>query len=327
MKDEFLKEFLKQINIVGFESNRTKVYVEKSIGTVTETEGGRIDIILEDINGYAIIIENKIYAGDQKTQLIRYDKYGSNEYPEKYQILYLTLFGHEATKESAEGVIYTKISYEIHILNWLEKCLNISVRQQFLRETIFQYITLVKQLTGKDMNKITNKDLIDLLSKSENIESAILISQNINQAKKSIVEKMAAQIAKENDLEFKIFGDTGSGIIFNKKGWKENAGIWFANDNGKTYFSIKTPEASIGKAKPEEMKIDLFKENNLPSAYNPYGYGYVIELDGHWEFKHELLVEIAKDSNSFVKNKINEYLIKVLNYIKLNPKIEKELTI
>ena len=325
MKDEFLKEFLIQINELVFESNRTKVYVEKSIGTVTETEGGRIDIILEDINGFAIIIENKIYASDQKAQLIRYDSYGNTQHFGKFTILYLTLFGHEASPDSAEGVKYKKISYETHILNWLEKCLSIAVRQQSLRETIFQYISLIKQLTGKDMNKITENELVDTISKSENIESAIRISQNLDRAKKKIVSNMAAAIAKKNNLEYTIYGESGLGIIFYKKEWIKNAGIWFAGYEGRTYYSIKTPEAVIGKAKYKEKKIELFKENNPPSINNPYGFGYVIELDGHWESKTELLIKIADPNDLFVENIINQYLINVLEFINLNKEIESEL--
>lgn len=60
----FQKAFLA---ILGLPENYIvdgKVSVELSIGTTTDSERGRIDIIMEDGN-HAIIIENKIYAQDQ----------------------------------------------------------------------------------------------------------------------------------------------------------------------------------------------------------------------------------------------------------------------
>lgn len=67
----FQKAFLA---ILGLPENYIvdgRVSVEISIGTTTDTEGGRIDVIMEDGN-HAIIIENKIYAQDQPAQLLRY---------------------------------------------------------------------------------------------------------------------------------------------------------------------------------------------------------------------------------------------------------------
>ena len=65
LKDEFLKEFTTLLNIEKFGTKSAKVQIEKSIGPTTETDGGRVDIIISDYNNCAIIIENKIYAGDQ----------------------------------------------------------------------------------------------------------------------------------------------------------------------------------------------------------------------------------------------------------------------
>ena len=56
----FLKRFEK------FETTKSSASVEKHIGFKSndETEGGRIDILVTDHFNNAIIIENKIYAGD-----------------------------------------------------------------------------------------------------------------------------------------------------------------------------------------------------------------------------------------------------------------------
>jgi len=139
MKDAFLIAFVDEMKkveldskLAAFDFKSAKVKVEKTIGEVTEEEGGRIDIIIEDKNRYAIIIENKIYAGDQTAQLIRYDNHGKKRF-NGHTILYLTLDGHEASDGSAKNIKYVKISYAIHILHWLESCLSIAVRQPLVR--------------------------------------------------------------------------------------------------------------------------------------------------------------------------------------------------
>lgn len=77
--DEFLKAFMEAIpSLDGFdiETIRAKTQVELSIGRINEdsTEGGRLDIIVHT-ETHAIIIENKIYAGDGWKQLVRYHEF------------------------------------------------------------------------------------------------------------------------------------------------------------------------------------------------------------------------------------------------------------
>ena len=93
----FLQAFLEQIGLnrgyLDYKKCSTNI-VERIIGPVTKTEGGRIDIIIED-GKHAIIIENKIYATDQPNQLLRYHNYGKKMFPNGFCLLYLTLDGHE----------------------------------------------------------------------------------------------------------------------------------------------------------------------------------------------------------------------------------------
>lgn len=82
MGQAFLVAFLKEVNIPTKFINPQKVnvpIVERSIGNKTDTDGGRIDIVIEDGN-HAVIIENKIYASDQDNQLLRYFNYGIREF-------------------------------------------------------------------------------------------------------------------------------------------------------------------------------------------------------------------------------------------------------
>ncbi|NPA37952.1 MAG: PD-(D/E)XK nuclease family protein [Chlorobi bacterium] len=171
----FLKLFVKMLteNINGKDfafdvDNDVRVETERYTGRINEefTEGGYIDIIVENPKSTAIIIENKIYAEDQRNQLLRYYNYGKRNYND-YTLIYLTLYGNDASEYSAgdkkSGIDYHNLSYKTNITEWLELCKRESVNNPILRETIEQYIYLIKQLTSQAMSNIEKDEIIDLL--------------------------------------------------------------------------------------------------------------------------------------------------------------------
>ena len=212
--DAFLRMFIDWLNIQGLEKMDTlscKVYPEDYQGKVTgmpKPMGGSIDILIKEPNSdeHVIMIENKIYAGEQEHQLLRYH----NAYP-KGKLLFLTLWGYESNQESSKSVNYRPVSYEYHIINWLEECRKIAVSNPTLRETLTQYINLIKKLTNQNINTKMNKELAKLfIENKENFDSLAQI-QNFN-IKKYIIEKsvqpLIQEIGKTHNLEVKgnLFG-------------------------------------------------------------------------------------------------------------------------
>ena len=169
----FLKAFLEVMGIeegyLDYESCSPKI-LERVIGSVTENEGGRIDIIIED-GKHAVIIENKIYAPDQKNQLLRYHNYGKKKFPKGYELLYLTLDGHDSSDGSLGGkeFDYKSISYETEIVEWLEKCLKVAPDGLPVSSVIRQYIDLIKQLTYTDMDTKYVEELKSVALAPENV--------------------------------------------------------------------------------------------------------------------------------------------------------------
>lgn len=273
LKDEFLEEFVAKVihkvklnnqtkdnsNNVSvdnsvlfkFHSKTAIVEVEKSIGLVTDSEGGRIDIIITDKNKNAIIIENKIYASDQNAQLIRYDTYAKEKHLGKYKILYLTLNGIKASKGSAGEVIYERISYNEDILNWLQSCEKISVRQPLVRETINQYITIIKQLTGKDMSSVNKSDLINLITKNDNLESAFELLQGLNSTKTFLKQKFEEQIVQiGEELQVEVIG-----LRIIPKNWN-NHFISFTYEDGGLNYGIQ--RKNIDNSRSKFIEIENF---------------------------------------------------------------------
>lgn len=197
MKDAFIKAFTQVTNIaeMEFDSVNCDTQVEYHIGKRTETEGGRIDILLKaGVN--AIIIENKINAGDQKNQLLRYHNDAKKKYGD-YRLLYLTLDEKEASAESlgkSGGIEYIPISYRKHIRQWLERCIELSARQPLVRETLIQYLGIINCLTHQDMDTAKKQEIINLIL--DNYSSAKQISEHFSEAQTSVLDSIKGGVVR-----------------------------------------------------------------------------------------------------------------------------------
>lgn len=202
-KDTFLKLFLDEIN--GFEKNTEQLnvldnfksanscaHLEKNLGKVDNEngEGGRIDILINDGKSN-IIIENKIGAGDQNQQLLRYNKFDTNA-----PLLYLTLEGNEPSIYSISdknnenrlslGKDFVCISYRTNIVNWLENCIKEMANKPIIRESLNQYLVLVKQLTHQSNNNKMKEEIEKIIF---NNEESFNIWQNLINSSGAIIEQ------------------------------------------------------------------------------------------------------------------------------------------
>ena len=171
----FLQAFLEVIGLpnryIDYRRCPRGAITERSIGRLlANTEGGRIDIINEDGN-HAVIIENKIYAGDQTNQMLRYNNYGKKNFPNGYELVYLTLDGHDPDDCSLGDDEYSYItaSYEEDIVGWLEKCYSISEGKPLVQSVIKQYSELIKQITNTDMDTKYMNKLMSVMLAPENV--------------------------------------------------------------------------------------------------------------------------------------------------------------
>lgn len=231
--DAFLKLWLDQLGIKDFETMGAKSIVEHYIGPVSETNGGRIDIMIASKSG-KIVIENKVFAGDQKNQLLRY--YNDDK---KAALYYLTLFGTAPDPESTgQGALkeeqYTRISYATDILNWLEACRKEAANIPTVRETITQYIQLIRKLTNQHFDGKMQSELISkILANPDHLASFVeLQSPALYQTVKTkIIEKLEADLqdlAASLSLHLNLY-------LKNRKRWQ---GFTFAGDPNMQALSI-----------------------------------------------------------------------------------------
>lgn len=187
--EAFLKIFIEKVlkieiidatNLLSKSVTTTEYYISRINNE--GTEGGRIDILIDiprESGIPSLIIENKIYAGDQSNQLLRYYKFAKTKYhsSENFKILYLTLWGSCASTISTGkdfSFDYTRISYAKNIIKWLEQCASFAYDKPKVRETIIQYKHLLTQITEYSMNE-NNKIVEEIASQDEYLKNAILI--------------------------------------------------------------------------------------------------------------------------------------------------------
>lgn len=207
----FLEIFLSLYKPANFNFN------SKSASVFREYEN--IDLYLTDGNNH-IIIENKIYAGDQKAQIERYvetiQKHESLDNFEDEEmniwVVYLTI-DRDSPSEYSLGsyrlntnldelhndfhrVFYSNLHYTVNspnrIVDWLKKCLEEVKNLQDLSFSIKQYIEVVEKLTGIYRSKVmTLKEFIDGLSADERQDfliTATEISKEIPDVKSQHIE-------------------------------------------------------------------------------------------------------------------------------------------
>ena len=286
----FLKAFLK---VIGEDEDYIKAPVaekitERYIGKKTETEGGIIDIIIEDGN-HAIIIENKIYAPDQENQLLRYYNYGKRRFPNGFKLLYLTLHGDDASDYSLGGkdIQPQNISYANEIIDWLEQCYELAKDRDNAKTIINQYNELVKELTGKDMDKQYIERLKEITLAPENETAVGEILKMQDEWYDSITERHIWQPLKEyaESKGMKYGEDDNSSWIY-KQEWKYY-GVLIDYDKG-WYVGISwynEPNRASKLYLKDQKELSCLKEKptrELPDW--PYGWEYLDTCD--WSYNN-----------------------------------------
>lgn len=188
---EFLNLYLDTLEISDFSVDDVLV----------RREFNDIDILITNKNKQAIIIENKIWAGDQSKQLERYYndivKLGFRD----IKIFYLAPHEKEPSLQSAgkvpKDIIFT-ISYQFHINQWINKCAGVCAFNPNIRETLNQYQKLISDMTGNSYNRKEQEDYFQLMAVGDNAIKANRIVQNW------IYVRKLTELSFWNDLENKI---------------------------------------------------------------------------------------------------------------------------
>lgn len=289
MRDQFLKTFIEKTECDDLQLDTINCTIEVE----HYTRDGRLDILIADNSAHkAIIIENKIYAGDQNAQMKRYNDYATANYKCGFRLLYLTLDGHEPSQDSLKDLSdkdYQLISYRNDILPWLEQCAKASYNKPLVREVINQYISLIKKLSNMENNQFEAS--LEMLTSEEYIETTLNIVENSWKIQCKIREIFAQKIQQECDqmgLEcaydegIKTASDNSWITISHPlhKNINYKIGV-IKHTNGDGFrMCFKTLKSDIERSK-------FWEEGNDPSDEFPLGWIYLwsetgVPGSGHW---------------------------------------------
>lgn len=250
MKDIFLNLFIEIVNkkllidgnpndyvfkFLPFKEIKPNI-IERHTDFVSEDrkEGGRIDIILED-SSQVLIIENKIFAGNQQNQLVRYTN-EAKRLGKPYFVLYLTLEGKEMPYEEVDEINgncynynclkfpkldiktedeskvknishYLPISYKEELLAWLNLCIKETYDKPLLREGVKHYINLIKQLSKQTMDVNLEEEVMSLLSNKERYNTAKIISQALEGFRFKNLELFWTELEEKVSRELELVKD------------------------------------------------------------------------------------------------------------------------
>ena len=300
--NEFLKLFLIALGLPeDYITYCKEQIVERTIGEVTETTGGRIDIILED-RGHAVIIENKIYAGAQPNQLLRYHNYGVKTFGENnFKLVYLTLYGSDPSPYSLGGehFEFIKLSYAQDILKLLEDFVP-TQPQKPVHSTIEDYITIIKQLTDQDMDTEYQQSIINeaIDEKYIDVTSELLLLQ------KQIGDKLIKDhiIEPLKDLGFKERQDDNGAL------WRdlnESYAIVIKTDDRTYWREVWIGISPKNGYEQPSKKLDCFTDE--PTSNYPYGWSWISDnANNNWHNPTQYPAIRNKEVLRWIEKKISE---------------------
>ena len=250
--DLFLKLFLETCGIDDFS-------IDTSTATVFK-EFKHIDIYISDGKKH-IILENKVYAKDQPTQIARYietikdegAKESDRVKDEDICVLYLhpdgklpdnQSFGDYHTRLLGENpsIKFKVISYGKEILEWIDKCKNEVSNLTDLNVFLSQYKDAIEMIYDryKRIDKMETANLVEIFK--ENYTAVSEIANNYQEMRKKIIYSFFSNAAKilRGDSEIKSVYDIKTEenqdyrpIIITKKNPKDGE-IW-----EKFYFTVE----------------------------------------------------------------------------------------
>ena len=210
--DLFLKLFLEMCGIDDFSIDTSRATVFK--------EFKHIDIYISDGKKH-IILENKVYAKDQPTQIARYIETIQNKGAEECDrvkdediyVLYLHPDG-ELPKENSLGgyklsqdktklvkgssiIKFKVIRYDKEILEWIDKCKNEVSNITDLNVFLSQYKDVIEMIYNryKRIDEMETANLVEIFK--ENYTAVSEIASNYQEARKKIIDEFFENV-KEN---------------------------------------------------------------------------------------------------------------------------------
>ena len=296
--DLFLKIFIKDVLEINDFGDILSVQAEESTN-----ENRRVDFTIKS-NNYYIGIEMKVDASDLENQISHYyddlKEKASKDSNQEVIIYYLTKNGKDASLNSHNNKLeYKRISFENHILTWIENCQKEVKNITNLNEAFENYKDIVKKITNKYKGRVMLLE-DELLKNEKYYELAREISEAFQKA------KYAKRIEKINSI-IKLL---------------EQKNLSFINYLPKDVMIDILSELSI--------RVIVNEQGYLIQIFDKSGYGQdvdnlkkevilkkLIEIDSRFKSVYSKVYgEMRIDYQNIEKEEVNDLILKLI-YLKV----------
>ena len=294
----FLQIFIKDVLEINDFGNILSVQAEESTN-----ENRRVDFTIKS-NNYYIGIEMKVDASDLENQISHYyddlKEKASKDSNQEVIIYYLTKNGKDASLNSHNNKLeYKRISFENHILTWIENCQKEVKNITNLNEAFENYKDIVKKITNKYKGRVMLLE-DELLKNEKYYELAREISEAFQKA------KYAKRIEKINSI-IKLL---------------EQKNLSFINYLPKDVMIDILSELSI--------RVIVNEQGYLIQIFDKSGYGQdvdnlkkevilkkLIEIDSRFKSVYSKVYgEMRIDYQNIEKEEVNDLILKLI-YLKV----------
>ena len=293
----FLQIFIKDVLEINDFGDILSVQAEESTN-----ENRRVDFTIKSSN-YYIGIEMKVDAVDLENQISHYyedlKEKASKDLNQEVIIYYLTKNAKDASFHSHREIEYRKISFEKHILTWIENCQKEVKNITNLNEAFENYKDIVKKITNKYKGRVMLLE-DELLKNEKYYELAREISEAFQKA------KYAKRIEKINSI-IKLL---------------EQKNLSFINYLPKDVMIDILSELSI--------RVIVNEQGYLIQIFDKSGYGQdvdnlkkevilkkLIEIDSRFKSVYSKVYgEMRIDYQNIEKEEVNDLILKLI-YLKV----------
>jgi hypothetical protein len=199
--DLFLNLFIEKV--LNIRLNDFGKVLEVNVEEQTN-EKRRIDFTIKSEN-YFIGIEMKINAGDLKNQISHYDEYLTQEADtQKVIMYYLTKDGKDAPLRSKGSVPINKVSFQEHILNWLDACQNEVKNITNLNIALEDYKNIVQKITNKYKGNVVSIE-DELIESKKYLKTVLLLDSKIETIKGKTLYNFFKELSEVLENEHLIY--------------------------------------------------------------------------------------------------------------------------
>jgi hypothetical protein len=251
---------------------------------------------------------------------------GSHGRGSEFLELFMEIVGEDSQKKLVYSFLNGNKNAGNKIINWLERCKEKAINFSYLRETIAQYIHLLKNLTGQSRRKDMSDEIVKTIVKNpESVASAFEIIENEEKIKREIALKHFLPAMKKLANEIGLTLEEKSEIDCLSSLWgiylnyelleKNNIRICFefqeANLRKLGYgFCIFANEDCTKENKLKKYIMNL----NPKKASEPHWIFYDA-LAPHANWHGEQLADLVKEESEVIK-KCEEKIVELLDLLK-----------